>query len=288
MSRMSRDRNAKIFVGNLSSRTEERDLDDLFYRYGKIRYVDVISGKGFGFVTFYDERDAEDAIRGEDRREFMGRQIRVEMSTGSGPRRDRGGGRGGGGGAKRNPWRVVVSGLGSRTSWQDLKDFARKAGEVAYTNVERNGTGLIEFTNEKDMRYALKELDDTKLDGQYVRLDEENKSGGGGRGGGRDSRDRSRSPKRDRERRDRSRSRDRGRDRDAGDGKRDRSRSRDRDGERDDQPGDEKAPANPSEDAPEQPSEPAAESNADQAEADQAEGDAKDEDAGQGDNDRAE
>jgi len=195
---------------------DERDIEDVFNYYGEIRRIDIKNG--FGFVEFYDDRDADDAINGEDGKELRGRRMHVEPSRGGG---DRGRGGGAGYGGKRYKWRLRVEGLDSRTSWQDLKDFARKAGEVAFTDVQSNRgkkEGVIEYTNEDDMIYALKKLDDTKLDGTYVRLYEENK--GGGR-----SESRSRSPRR-KDKRSRSRSR-------SGSGSRSRSRDRDDKDDRD-------------------------------------------------------
>lgn len=54
--------------------------------------------RGFGFVTFADQRDAEDAIDAMNERDFMGRTIRVNAANpkGSGPPRGGGGGYGGG------------------------------------------------------------------------------------------------------------------------------------------------------------------------------------------------
>lgn len=46
----------------------------------------------------------------------------------------------GAGGYSRGEYRVTVSGLSSRCSWQDLKDFLRRGGEVCYADV-RNGEG---------------------------------------------------------------------------------------------------------------------------------------------------
>merc|ERR1712114_88837 len=68
---------------------------------------------------------------------------------------------------RRTGYRLVVENLSSRTSWQDLKDFMRKAGDITYTTVNRGtrGEGLVEFSDREGMEYALKELDDTKLDG---------------------------------------------------------------------------------------------------------------------------
>jgi arginine/serine-rich splicing factor 1/9 len=183
----------RIYVGNLPSDVRERELDDLFYKFGRIRDISIkggTSGPSFAFIEFDDGRDAEDAIRGRDGYDFDRSRIRVEMAG-----RPKGGGgddrRGGGGSTLggRHEHRVVVTGLPKTASWQDLKDFLRAAGDVTFTDV-RNGEGVAEFSNAGDMENALRKLDDTEMkshfgDAAFVRV---KKEGGGG--------DRSRSPKR--------------------------------------------------------------------------------------------
>ncbi|KAG6388952.1 hypothetical protein SASPL_150389 [Salvia splendens] len=96
---------------------------------------------------FENARDAEDAIRGRDGYNFDGCRLRVELAHGgrgpssSSDRRgggggysERGGGGGGGGGrfcvSRHSDYRVIVRGLPSSASCQDLKDHMRKAGDV--------------------------------------------------------------------------------------------------------------------------------------------------------------
>merc|ERR1712210_35931 len=154
--------------------------------------------------------------------------------------RDFGGGdrdRGGFGGRRppgaRTGYRVVVENLSSSTSWQDLKDFMRQAGEVNYTNTHQNrsGEGVAEFGSRGDMEYALDKLDGSELGGRRIRIFEEGKGGGGGGGGRGRSRSRS-SPRRSRRSRTRSRSRSKSRDRSRRSADKDRSRSRSRSGAR--------------------------------------------------------
>merc|ERR1712192_303177 len=104
---------------------------------------------------------------------------------------------------RRTGYRTIVENLSSRTSWQDLKDFMRKAGEIAYTNTNqpRVGEGIVEFGSRRDMEYALDKLDGEELDGRRIRLVEE----GGNKSRSR-SRTRSRSRSRDRRRPSRDRS----------------------------------------------------------------------------------
>jgi RNA recognition motif-containing protein len=77
----------RLYVGKLSYRTRERDIEDLFSKYGKISACDL--KQGFAFVEFDDERDAEDAIRGLDGIELDGSHIIVESSHGGRKSRDR-------------------------------------------------------------------------------------------------------------------------------------------------------------------------------------------------------
>ncbi len=50
-------------------------MDDLFYKYGRIRSIEI--KQGFAFVQFDDERDAKDAVRALDGIHFMGDRIQV-------------------------------------------------------------------------------------------------------------------------------------------------------------------------------------------------------------------
>ncbi|KAF4751013.1 serine arginine-rich splicing factor, partial [Perkinsus olseni] len=57
------------------------ELEKVFKRYGGLESVWVARNPpGFAFVTFEDARDADDACRGEDGKDFNGRSIRVEVA----------------------------------------------------------------------------------------------------------------------------------------------------------------------------------------------------------------
>ncbi|KAJ9539577.1 hypothetical protein OSB04_026083 [Centaurea solstitialis] len=173
-----------IYVGNLPLDIREWEVEDLFYKYGRILDIELkIPPRPpcYCFVEFESSRDAEDAIRGRDGYNFDGCRLRVELAHGgrgqsssSDRRGDYGGGRssGGSGGAGRfgisrhSEYRVIVRGLPSSASWQDLKDHMRKAGDVCFAEVSRDseGTfGLVDYTNYEDMKYAIRKLDDTEF-----------------------------------------------------------------------------------------------------------------------------
>jgi len=54
---------------------------------------------------------------------------------------------------------VIITGLPSSASWQDLKDHMRRAGDVIYSDVDRNGGGVVEFSSKEEMFRAIKKLD---------------------------------------------------------------------------------------------------------------------------------
>ena len=64
----------RIYVGNLPRDVRERELDDLFYKFGRISEITI---KGpFAFISFEDSRDAEDAVHGRDGYDFAGGRLR--------------------------------------------------------------------------------------------------------------------------------------------------------------------------------------------------------------------
>jgi len=190
-----------VYVGNLPDDIREREIEDLFYKYGRIRDLVIKGGRSgppFAFITFEDARDADDAVYGRNNYMFDRRPLRVEHPKSARP--------GPGDAAKRRgDFRIIVSGIPEGGSWQDLKDFCRAGGcgNVAFADV-KNGEGVAEFNSEAEMERAIKSLDDTKFKGHkgedaYVRVSQEGgappgKSGGsGGGGGGGRSKSRSRS-----------------------------------------------------------------------------------------------
>ena len=72
----------RLFVGRLGKNTTDRDVRAIFGRYGEMSRCDVRIGveMGFAFINYFDRRDAEDAIRRENGREYHARKIVVEWA----------------------------------------------------------------------------------------------------------------------------------------------------------------------------------------------------------------
>jgi len=87
----------KIYVGNLSYKTSEEDLQDLFNQYGTVNSATIIidrdsnRSKGFGFVELEEEEAAQKAIEELDGKEFLGRNLRVNEAISRPRNNDRGG-----------------------------------------------------------------------------------------------------------------------------------------------------------------------------------------------------
>jgi arginine/serine-rich splicing factor 4/5/6 len=148
-------------------------VSKFFDGYGKI--IDCRVMTGFGFVEFESARDAEDALQHFNGKNFMGQNIVVEFAKESRPRREPYEDRYGAPVRARRPpgIRIVVSGISRDTSWQDLKDFGREAGNVSFADIDRDapGQGILEYLNREDAERAVKDLSGRDLRGQAVRVD---------------------------------------------------------------------------------------------------------------------
>ena len=105
----------KLFVGNLSFKTTENDLQDAFSAFGTVTETNLMMDRmtnrprGFGFVTMSTPEEAQKAIEGMHGKDFDGRALTVNVARpreerpagGGGGRREFGGGSGGGGRRER-------------------------------------------------------------------------------------------------------------------------------------------------------------------------------------------
>lgn len=90
----------KIYVGNMSFKTTEDTLRDLFGQHGTVDEVAVVNDRetgrprGFAFVTMSNDDEARAAIEAINGQEFEGRTLNVNEAR---PKTEGGGGGGRGG-----------------------------------------------------------------------------------------------------------------------------------------------------------------------------------------------
>ncbi|XP_011837467.1 PREDICTED: RNA binding motif protein, X-linked-like-1 [Mandrillus leucophaeus] len=81
------DRPGKLFIGGLNTETNEKALETVFGKYGRIVEVLLIKdretnkSRGFAFVTFESPADAKDAARDMNGKSLDGKAIKVEQAT---------------------------------------------------------------------------------------------------------------------------------------------------------------------------------------------------------------
>jgi len=68
---------SKLYVGNLNYKTTEETLKGLFAQYGEVTSVNILQGRGFGFVEMATPEAAQDAKGKLNGSEFDGRKLIV-------------------------------------------------------------------------------------------------------------------------------------------------------------------------------------------------------------------
>ena len=209
-------------MGNLAWETSWQDLKDHFRQAGEVLHADIMLGpdgrsKGCGLVTFASAHNAANAISSLNQTSIGGRSIFVREDREAAlpglpaPSAGRGAGAPVLPGVAASPARsappavaaepgskVFVGNLAFETSWQDLKDHFRQAGEVLHADImlgpdgRSKGCGLVTFASAHDATNAISTLHDSVLHSRsiFVREDREPSAPapggfGGGKGGGR-------------------------------------------------------------------------------------------------------
>ncbi|MCJ1251997.1 hypothetical protein MMC30_009235 [Trapelia coarctata] len=164
----------RLYLGNLPRDVTKEEIQEHFKSHGAGNITEVKLMNGFGFLEYDDPMDARDVVPAfrPDGTMLKDSRLTVQFARGSRPRDtfaapDRTHPR-----PRRTAFRMQLTGLAEGTSWQDLKDFARRSGlDVVYSEVgrERDGRGFVEFETAADLKTAVEKLDNQEFKGSTVR-----------------------------------------------------------------------------------------------------------------------
>ena len=68
----------KLYVGNLNYAVNNDMLTELFNNYGEVKSVNIIEGKGFGFVEMASGEQAEQAKEALNGTQYEGRTLKID------------------------------------------------------------------------------------------------------------------------------------------------------------------------------------------------------------------
>jgi len=182
-------------------------LAEHFQQVGNVDMVEVIydretgRSRGFAFVTFATQAEANAAIEQLDGTELGGRALRVNFPNPAGTRTERterpprpaGGGRTGGAG-RNDPNKLYVGNLSWGMDDLGLEELFAEFGSVTEAKVimdretgRSRGFGFVTLSTGQEVQEAIAALDGVDVDGRIIRVNLANQGEGGGasRGGGR-------------------------------------------------------------------------------------------------------
>lgn len=161
----------RIHIGNLDVSMTQSELEAEVRQYGRATSVWVARNPpGFAFVEFDSVDSAAAAIQGLDNVRLGQQNVKVQFAKNKGrnaapvPAPVK---------TSSQRHRIVLKSLPQTFTWRELKDEMRRIGDVIYADVDASGDGVVEFANEKDMEYAVRRLDGSKLDGHTIRVHRE-------------------------------------------------------------------------------------------------------------------
>lgn len=137
----------KLFIGGLAWATTDSSLREKFEEFGQVEEAVVVKdresgrSKGFGFVTFAEAANADEAVAAMNDQELDGRRIRVDKASEGGSRREGGGDRRGGGSFRGGRYGAYGGGNGGgRGGYErrERRDYGNREGG-SYERRERGG-----------------------------------------------------------------------------------------------------------------------------------------------------
>ena len=150
------------------------DVRPEFEKFGAISRVDWVPVKGCAFVWFEQAEHCDDAVAGSQGLVIQGENTKVLKQTKMEKQQRQ----------DREPRtsvapvikaenRMRVDPIPSGARWTDLKDWAKEAGDITYTNIVKDDGGeygIVEFRNKEDALSAVATMDGKDFMGMSVAI----------------------------------------------------------------------------------------------------------------------
>lgn len=152
----------QLYCGNFEYEASEREVERLFERYGRVERVDMKTG--FAFIYMRDKRDAEDAIRGLDGREFgyKKRRLKVELAKSAASDRPP---------AALKPTNTLfVVNFDRDTTEREVERAFERYGRIIRCQIKKT-FAFVQFGSEAEAGDALKAMDGAKLHGRTLKVE---------------------------------------------------------------------------------------------------------------------
>uniref|UniRef100_A0A2P2M7B4 RRM domain-containing protein n=1 Tax=Rhizophora mucronata TaxID=61149 RepID=A0A2P2M7B4_RHIMU len=144
-----------LWVGNLSADVTDRDLMDLFAKYGALDSVTTYSSRSYAFVFFKRVEDATAAKEALQGMELRGNALRIEFARPARP--------------CKHLW---VGGISTAVTKEQLEEEFLKFGKIEdFKFVRDRNTALIEYFKLEDASQAMKNMNGKRIGGEQIRVD---------------------------------------------------------------------------------------------------------------------
>jgi len=177
----------KIFIHNVSEEATYEDFQADVEKHGEV--TDFFNpGRGFGFITFSTNEEAQACIAAMDNKEVAGRTIQMNIARPKGEKPAPGTG------GKRQEaapgCKLFVHGITQETDNHSLKTAFEEHGSVMDAYNPGKGFAFVTYSKASEASAAMAAFEGTEVCGCYVTINvaRDKKSDAGGRGGARGGR----------------------------------------------------------------------------------------------------
>jgi len=177
----------KIFIHNVSEEATYEDFQAAVEKHGEV--TDFFNpGRGFGFITYSTNEEAQACIAAMDNTEIAGRTIQMNIARPKGEKPAPGTG------GKRQEaapgCKLFVHGITQETDNHSLKTAFEAHGVVTDAYNPGKGFAFVTYSNPSEANAAMAAFEGTEVCGCYVTINvaKDRKSDAGGRGGARGGR----------------------------------------------------------------------------------------------------